>query len=1068
MKKNIVGSAISTMKNNYLLIGAGLSIVYWLFEASIHVYIFHEGSLRQQILSPDTHEIWMRLLAIALFIGFGSYAQHLSARRKRAEETTEQLNRELDQIFNTAVDGMRVIDKNFTIVRMNDTFSTYCGLSKNEAIGKKCYEVLRGPLCHTTDCPLTKVLGGADRIECDTEKERQDGKKIPFILMAAPFRGIDGQLLGIIEDFKDITQRRNNENELAKYRSHLEELIKERTSELHSVNAQLQQKIKEYQRAEKMALEQKERLRIAAENASDVIYEWDIITGNVKWFNGIDELLGYEPGELPGTIEGLNKRIHREDYDRVSAAIDLHLTTGEPYFQEFRLVRKDGSFLYWKNSGQAMRDEEGKPYLWIGVGSDITASKEMEKALRESEIFFKSLFEDARDALFIADPASGLILKANREAETLLSRPREEIIGLHITGLHPPDTVEAALRDFKKSIQQENMAQPKYLDILVSDGRRVPVEITTSVIKTAEGRKLIQAVFRNITERKRADESLAWESAVNEAMADLSGALISLATMEEISTLILEYARKLTKSTLGLAGYIDEKTGYLVCPSLLSDVGEMCRVKDKKNVFKKFGGLWGWVLTNRKSLLTNAPAKDPRTTGLPEGHVPIRNFISAPALITGTLVGQISLANSERDYSARDLEFIERLAAVYAIIIQRRRANEEQEKMQLQLLDVQKMEAVGTLAGGIAHDFNNLLAAILGNLSLIKVYTKKGDKVLEVLQEAEKASKQAKGLTQQLLTFSQGGAPVRKTASLVQLLKDVVLFALSGSKVKCALSLPEDLWSVEIDEGQINQVLNNVIINADQAMAKGGTITLSAENTIIKREDELPLKRGNYVKILIKDQGMGIPEENLAKIFNPYFTTKTKGTGLGLSISYSIIKKHEGYIAAESSSGEGTTFTIYLPASEKEQFMVADMEEHLLSGRGRILFMDDQPSLRNMIGHMLTYLGYEVELVDDGAKAVALYKKARQTTHPFEAVILDLTVPGAMGGLEAMKELLKIDPEVKAIVSSGYSNDPIMGEYAQYGFSGVIAKPFQIEELSKIISQVVEGIKGIKGEKEIV
>jgi len=381
----------------------------------------------------------------------------------------------------------------------------------------------------------------------------------------------------------------------------------------------------------------------------------------------------------------------------------------------------------------------------------------------------------------------------------------------------------------------------------------------------------------------------------------------------------------------------------------------------------------------------------------------------------------------------------------------------ERKKLEEELQKMQKLESLGVLAGGIAHDFNNLLTSIIGNLSLIELYAKSGrGNILEVLEETKIASQQTKRLTQQLLTFSTGGLPIKKGVSIAKLLKDTASLALSGSNVICEFSIPDDLWWVKVDEGHIDQAINNMIINANQAMPKGGTIRLWAKNVIIEAEEVLSLNEGKYVKISIKDQGTGIMEEYLPKIFDPYFTTKQAGNGLGLSITHSIIYKHGGHITVESDIGAGTMFAIFLPAFEKEILTVKDVEEEqVYKGKGRILFMDDQEGIKKMVRLMLNKLGYAVELATDGAEVIELYKEAKASGQKFDAVILDLTIPGGMGGKETIRKLYEIDPEIKAIVSSGYFNDPIMGGYEAYGFKGAIAKPYEIKELSKMLYKVL-------------
>ncbi len=384
----------------------------------------------------------------------------------------------------------------------------------------------------------------------------------------------------------------------------------------------------------------------------------------------------------------------------------------------------------------------------------------------------------------------------------------------------------------------------------------------------------------------------------------------------------------------------------------------------------------------------------------------------------------------------------------------------ERKKMEEELLRSQKLESVGILAGGIAHDFNNILTTILGNVSMARMQARPEDEMFDLLIEAEKASIRAQTLTKQLLTFAKGGAPLKEIASIKDILKESPFFVLRGSKSRCKLSMAEDLFPAEVDIGQISQVINNIVINANQAMPTGGIIQVTAENLIIDSGDGLPLKSGRYIRISIKDQGVGIAEKHLSKVFDPYFTTKQEGNGLGLATTYSIIKKHDGHITVESRPEIGTTFHIYLPASEKA---VPENEvARIIKGRGRILVMDDEAPLRKIVGRMLEKLGYESEFAKDGTEAVRMVKEAKESETPYDAVILDLTVPGGMGGKEAIKKLVDIDLEVKAIVSSGYSDDPVLSNFQEYGFKGMMPKPFESRSLSKVLHEVLQG-KGKEG-----
>lgn len=379
----------------------------------------------------------------------------------------------------------------------------------------------------------------------------------------------------------------------------------------------------------------------------------------------------------------------------------------------------------------------------------------------------------------------------------------------------------------------------------------------------------------------------------------------------------------------------------------------------------------------------------------------------------------------------------------------------ERKKLEEDTLRSQKLESLGILAGGIAHDFNNLLTAIVGCVSALKLYTDLQDESYQMLEHAEKASMRAKDLTQQLLTFSKGGEPVKKIISVSEIIKNSVGFTLRGTKAKSKLIIPENLWYIFADEGQVSQVINNILINAFQAMPDGGVITILCENITLENNEVPNLISGDYVKIVIEDQGTGIAHENLKKIFDPYFTTKPDGNGLGLATSYSIIKKHKGTIRVQSEIGKGTAFTIYLPALRDIFENIADFKNEPVKGKGRILIMDDEESVRLVAGWMLNKIGYEVDFAKDGFEMINKYKTEFFSGKKYDAVIIDLTIPGSMSGDEAVKKLLEIDPEAKAIASSGYFNSPIMSDFLSFGFKAVIVKPYKINELSEIVSKII-------------
>ncbi len=378
----------------------------------------------------------------------------------------------------------------------------------------------------------------------------------------------------------------------------------------------------------------------------------------------------------------------------------------------------------------------------------------------------------------------------------------------------------------------------------------------------------------------------------------------------------------------------------------------------------------------------------------------------------------------------------------------------DQQRLEKELLKMEKLKSLGVLAGGIAHDFNNFLTGILGNLSLAKMDLQPGKPMSRSLDEMEKAAVRAKDLTQQLLTFSKGGEPVKCTTGITKLVREAAQFALHGSNVRCKLDINEKLMPVDVDESQIAQVIHNLIINADQAMPNGGKVWIRGANVSLAKGNPFALSPGNYVQVTFQDQGMGIHPNYIKKVFDPYFTTKQKGSGLGLAVAYNIVAKHDGQLTVDSELGEGTTFTILLPASTISPKTYSEKREEIVTGQGRILVMDDEDYIRELALSMLTKLGYEVVVAKDGQIAVDLYRKAFDQGRPFDAVILDLTVPGGMGGKETIKRLIEIDKNVRAIVSSGYSNDPVIANHTHYGFHGAVQKPYMVQEMSQMLELI--------------
>ena len=415
-----------------------------------------------------------------------------------------------------------------------------------------------------------------------------------------------------------------------------------------------------------------------------------------------------------------------------------------------------------------------------------------------------------------------------------------------------------------------------------------------------------------------------------------------------------------------------------------------------------------------------------------------------------TIEYELTVRGGQHHFEARLLPLV--MGQVLVII---RDITESRQAMEERLRS-SKLESVGLLAGGIAHDFNNILTAILANVSLARSHVDDNTMLDESLQETEMATERAADLTKQLLTFSSGGSPITASASAADLIRQSVIFALHGSNVRCVFDIADGLFPVQVDSGQISQVINNLVINADQAMPDGGIVTIVARN-VNSHDSKPPLPTQRCVSISITDEGDGIAADNLERIFDPYFTTKKYGSGLGLTSSYAVIQKHGGDLTVRSVAGEGTTFVILLPAAPAEPAGPRRQVTEVVRGQGRVLVMDDEEQIRKVLKTMLSGLGYNTVTASDGAEAIRIYSEALADNKPFDVVIMDLTVPGGMGGTATAAQLRIMDPSLKAIASSGYYNDPVMASFKEYGFDAILPKPFNLVQIGGAIAAVLKG-----------
>jgi PAS domain S-box-containing protein len=668
--------------------------------------------------------------------------------------------------------------------------------------------------------------------------------------------------------------------------------------------------------------------------------------------------------------------------------------------------------------------------------------KRLEDELRRSEETARALLNAPTESALLLD-IDGRIIALNKTAAERLEKPEHELIGSYIFDLFGEDLRKKRLEYHRLAVK--NRMPVQYVDqrkkfwldnrifpVLDSSGNVMAIAVYSRDItelknielelrqhrshleelvseRTEELRRSNQMLTREIVERKRIEANLQEEK---ERLA------VTLASIAEGLVVTDTNGRILTFNQAA-----EILTGWKQKDALSRSIDEIFPIKKGPGLESSVSGLLSYGNQDESRIRLDEGIFIDRNN-----HKKVVNF-SASAI-------------RDRKNKVFGLIF------VFRDITEIKRVEEE-------LLRHRKIESVGLLAGGIAHDFNNLLTGIMGNVSILKHSSKSDSFEYQRLDSCEKACINAKKLTSQLLTFSRGGEPVKKRVRVKKFLSDSINIALSGSSVAANFSLPDDLWAMEIDEGLMSQAISNLVDNSVQAMPDGGNIHVTAEN-FVDRETVFSGTPRQVVKIMIRDEGQGIPDDVISKIFDPYYTTKAGGTGLGLATAYSIIKKHTGEIRVESTPGQGTTVIILLPAIPETapRAVPESGAERERSRPARILLMDDEDFILDVGKEILQFLGYDVEMAKTGEEAIEKYKAGLRDEKPFGAVIMDLTIPGGMGGKEAVQVLIRLDPQARVIVSSGYSNDPIMSDFKNYGFSGVVAKPYRIEEIKNALKEI--------------
>jgi PAS domain S-box-containing protein len=689
--------------------------------------------------------------------------------------------------------------------------------------------------------------------------------------------------------------------------------------------------------------------------------------------------------------------------------IDKVFETGEPFVNEMPFLLPPRNLWAYERM-IPVKGPSGEVVSVIGVTRDITDQKLAENALRESEERFKQIIEQMPYPAEIFSP-DGTVVMVNFAFLEMMRIPSVDRIIGKLNLFADPFSLKSGITDkFRKAFNGETVFLSDLeisldkIDKQYSSGRKdaISLEVTVFPVYLQPGELfLVVEIFHDVTARRRVE--LALKENEKKMRTQYKCFPVPTYTWQKMDNdfILVDYNDAAYHFT---AGGVQKLVGRRLSEAFVHEpkvLSNMTRCLDEKTV-----------------ITIESPHVFPISKT--EKHLNVTYVFVEPDLV---------MVHTE------DVT--------------------EKQKLEREIRRAEHLESIGLLAGGIAHDFNNLLAGVFGYIGLAREYGKSNENVKDSLDKAMLVFGQAKALTQQLLTFSKGGSPVRKPASIAELLRDMSSFVLAGTDVKPELSIPGDLWACEVDTGQLSEVINNLLINAQQAMPDGGIINIAAENVTVHEHRLLPLTAGRYVKIIITDHGTGIPSNQLSRIFDPFYSTKQKGSGLGLTIAYSIIKKHDGHIEISSKVGIGTVVRIYLPASDVSISGTEVPQDQVKRGQGRILLMDDEEFLLDALSKIIRSLGYTVATVRSGLDAITLYRNAKLSQEPFDAVILDLTVPGGMGGKQAMQEIRRADPCVKAIATSGYSEDPVIADPTAFGFRGALRKPYSIEELSAVLEKVL-------------
>jgi PAS domain S-box-containing protein len=953
--------------------------------------------------------------------------------RKRTEEAREQSVSLLRATLESTADGILVVDSHGKIVGFNKRFTQLWHIPETIITSRSIQQVRAFILDQLKDPEgfLAKVnqLYAQPEAESFDTLEFKDGRL--FERYSLPQR-IEGRPVGRVWSFRDVTERK---------------------------------------RAEASLRVEKERLERASIAGNIALWEWDMTTGRLEWSSTVDSMLGYEHGTFPRTLQKWEEIVHPDDRDLEFQVLEKHLEKGTPYDVEYRVKRKDGSYIWWHDMGACRRDKQGKAYQMSGVCIDVTERKRTEEALRESEKRYRLLFEGISDGVFVHDITNddlpGRFLAVNDTICQRLGYTREELLRLTVRDIDAPEStvdpraiMERLKRNKKLLFQQTHVAK---------DGRRIPVEINAQIFQMQD-RVVILSVIRDITERKQAEEAKRISEERIVKLSSLKHQLLGAGGINKKLKLITDGAVSIFGADFARIWLIKEADlckngcrhatvteGPNVCRDrnhclhLIASSGRYTRI-DGTHRRVPFGCYKiGRVASGEEEkFITNDVTNDLRVHDRDWARsLGLVSFAGYRLVSTdGKPIGVLALFSKQAILP--DVEhLLEDLANVASQVVIAESMEEERRNLEVQMQQAQKLESLGILAGGIAHDFNNLLTVILGHANLALADLSPESPARENLLEIDSASHRAAELCRQMLAYSGRGSFVMKLINLSRLAQELIhmLQVSISKKAMLRCDFEENLPSIEADPAQVRQVVMNLVINASEAIgSKEGIISISTGSIQCDQtylHESYPIKPpppGKYVYIEVADTGCGIDSKTLPKIFEPFFTTKFTGRGLGLAAVIGIMRQHKGAIKITSEPGKGSTFRVLFPASSNtDTHPEAGVPPKLWRGGGTILVVEDEAEVLNVAKIMLERHGFHVLAATDGREAIKLFQKHGRN---IVCVLLDMTMPH-MDGEETYRELRRIRKDVQVIIASGYSEQEITKRFADHQPAGFIEKPYE-------------------------